>query len=77
MMAAIMMTRFPLKAPELFAYQALIVRAQRNYEGEHWVMYDWQFRREALARQDLNWSVPDSRRPSQAGPGPSHDAHTA
>ena len=61
MMAAIKVTRFPLKAPELFAYQALIVRAQRNYEGEHWVTYDRQFRREALARQDLNWSVPDSR----------------
>ena len=61
MMAAIIVTRFPLKAPELLAYQSLIVRAQRNYEGEHWVAYDRQFRREALARRDLNWSVPDSR----------------
>ena len=61
MMAAIIVTRFPLKAPELLAYQSLIVRAQCNYEGEHWVAYDRQFRREALARRDLNWSVPDSR----------------
>ena len=102
MMAAIMVTRFPLKAPELFACQAMIVRAQRNYEGEHWVTYDRQFRREALARWDLNWSIPlyqeaftgraraldlpdgtltgqsrYTRRPSQAGHGPSHGAHTA
>ena len=61
MMSAIIVTRFPLKAPELLAYQSLIVRAQRNYEGEHWVAYDRQFRREALEKRDLNWSVPDSR----------------
>ena len=36
MMAAIIVTRLPLKAPELLAYQSLIVRAQRNYEGKHW-----------------------------------------
>ena len=77
MMAAIMVTRFPLKAPELFAYLALIVRAQRNYEGEHWVAYDRQYRRETLARRDLNWSVPDSRKPSPAGLGPSHAVPTA
>ena len=30
MMAAILATRYPEKAPELFAYQAAIVRAERN-----------------------------------------------
>ena len=45
----------------MFSKAHISVRAQRNYEGEHWVTYDRQFRREALARQDLNWSVPDSR----------------
>ena len=59
-MAAIIATRFPHKAPELFAYQALIVRAEHNYETNRWVSYDRQFRREALARKDLNWSVPDA-----------------
>ena len=29
----------------------------RGSAGSH---YDWQFRREALARKDLNWSVPDA-----------------
>ncbi len=32
--------RFPDKAPELFAYQASIVRAERNYEAGRWVAYD-------------------------------------
>ena len=59
LMAAVLCTRFPHKAPELLAYQAAIVRAERNYEGTQWVSYDRRYRREALARKDLNWSVPD------------------
>ena len=69
LMAAILATRFPEKAPEFFAYQAMIVRAERNYEGSRWVVYDRQFRREALARKDLNWSVPDSRLYNEAFTG--------
>ena len=34
-MAAILATHFPEKAPEFFVYMATIVRAERNYEGEH------------------------------------------
>ena len=60
-MAAIISTRFPEKAPELWAYQATIIRAERNYEGKRWVTYDHQFRRQALAKKDLNWSVTDPR----------------
>ena len=60
-MAAIIATRFPHKALELFTYQATIVQAERNYEGKRWVAYDHQYRREALARKDLNWSITDSR----------------
>ena len=32
-MAAILATRFPDKAPEFLAYMAIIVRAERNYDG--------------------------------------------
>ena len=32
-MAAVMVTRFPEKAPEFLAYQAMIMRVERNYEG--------------------------------------------
>ena len=60
-MAAVLATKYPDKAPEMCAYQSVIVRAARNYEGQAWVAYDRQFRREALARRDLNWSMLDLR----------------
>ena len=68
-MAATLMTCFPEKAPELFAYQASIVRAERNYEPGRWVSYDRQFRLEALARKNLNWSITDPRLYSEAFTG--------
>ncbi len=68
-MAAILSARFPCKAAELFAYQAQIVRAARNYEGDRWVSYDRQFRREALARKDLDWSMPNHRLYNEAFTG--------
>ena len=60
-LAAVLSTRYPDKAPELWAYQSLIIRAARNYERQAWVAYDHQYRREALAKGDLNWSTLDSR----------------
>ncbi len=68
-MAATLSSRFPEKAPELFAFQAQIIREERNYESGRWVLYDRQFRREALARCDLNWSVTDTRLYSEAFTG--------
>lgn len=59
LMAAIIATRFPHKAPELFGYLITIVRAERNYEAGRWVLYDRQLHWRALARKDLNWSVMD------------------
>ncbi len=35
-MAALLSQRFPTKAPELFAYLATFVRAERNYEAGCW-----------------------------------------
>ena len=69
LMAAILATRFPEKASELFAYQATIVQAERNYEGKQWVAYDRQFLREALACKDLDWSVTDPRLYNEAFTG--------
>ena len=66
-MAATLVTRFPEKVPELFAYQAIIVRAEHNYDPGCWVSYD--LRREALARKDLNWSVTDPRLYNEAFTG--------
>ena len=65
LMAAVLCTCFPDKALELWAYQAMIVRAECNYNEKHWVTYDRQFSCEALARKDLNWSITDcTMRPS-------------
>lgn len=69
LMAAVLCSKFPDKAPELFAYQASIVRADRNYEGKRWVAYDRQYRRQALAKRDLNWSVTDPRLYNEAFTG--------
>jgi hypothetical protein len=74
-MAAVLATRFPSKAPELFAYQATITRAERNYEGKRWVAYDRHYRREALARKDQCRTPACTTRPSRAGLSPSPIAH--
>ena len=71
-MAAILCTRFPEKAPKLWAYQVTIVRAGRNYEGKRWVTYDQQFHRQALAKKDLNPSVMDPRLYNEAIIGQAH-----
>ena len=79
-MAAVLVTRFPEKAPELWAYQTTILKAAQTYEGSTWVAYDRQFRREMLANKDLNWSVPDARLYNEAftvGPGRSPVARIA
>ena len=58
-MAALLATRFPEKTPELLAYQASIVCAQRSLEGRRWVIYDRSYQQEALTVQNLDWSVPN------------------
>ena len=53
-MAALLASRFPEKAPELFAYQASVLRAERNFDNRRWVAYDCCYRREALAQKNLD-----------------------
>lgn len=68
-MATVLVSQYPDKAPEMFCYQASIVRAARNFEGNSWVAYDRQYRREALANKDLNWSQMNSRLYNEAFTG--------
>ena len=68
-MAALLVTRFPEKGPELWAYQTTILRAAHNYEGATWVAYDRQYRRDMLAKKDLNWSTPNTRLYNEAFTG--------
>ena len=64
-----MTSRFPEKAAELWAYQTTILHAAHAYEGANWVAYDRLYRREMLAKKDLNWSVPNARLYSEAFTG--------
>ena len=68
-MAAVLSMRFPEKAAELWAYQTTILHAAHAYEGANWVAYDRLYRREMLAKKDLNWSVPNPRLYSEAFTG--------
>ena len=68
-LVAVLVSRFPEKGPELWAYQSTILNAAHSYEGATWVAYDRQFRREMLARKDLNWSIPNSRLYNEAFTG--------
>ena len=60
-MAALITSHFTQKASELWAYQSTILKAAHNYEGSSWVAYNRQFRRDMLARKDLNWSMSNAR----------------
>ena len=49
-------TKFADKVPEFMAYQALIVKCSRDYDGFGWVLYDRAFRWQVAVTKDLNWS---------------------
>ena len=55
-MAGVLSTKYPTKVPEFMAYQALIVKCSRDYEGIGWVLYDRAFHRQVAVTKDLNWS---------------------
>ena len=55
-MVGALSTTYPDKVPEFMAYQALIVKCSRDYEGLGWVMYDRAFHRQVAVTKDLNWS---------------------
>ena len=42
--------------PELMAYQAMIVKCSRDFEGLAWAQYDRAYRRQAAQTKDLRWS---------------------
>ena len=68
-MAALLASRFLEKAPELFAYQASIIRAEQNFDDRRCVTYGRCFRREALAQKSLDWSIPNARLYNEAFTG--------
>ena len=55
-MASVLFSKFSDKAQELWAYQHIIIVAQRYFEGDAWVTYDACSRRQAANRKSLDWS---------------------
>ena len=59
-MAAIITSRYPEKASQLFSYMRTIVRASQTFDGPAWVSYDSQFRRKAASLKSWDWGIIDS-----------------
>ncbi len=46
-LVSVLSSKFPLKIPDLMAYQRTIVYAHRSFAGDGWVTYDLSYRRRA------------------------------
>ena len=55
-LVAALALQHPQKTPEFMAYQSIIIKCHRDFEGLGWVYYDRAFRRQAALSKDLNWS---------------------
>ena len=60
LLAAVITSKYPDKAPHLMAYLRTITRASRNYEDLAWASYDAAFRRQAANRSTFDWSQVDT-----------------
>ena len=58
-MAAVVTSKYPEKAPQLFSYLRMIIRATQTFEGPAWVSYDSQFRRKAALLKSWDWGSID------------------
>ena len=54
--AAVVCERYPNKARELWAYQALIVSEHRRCGGRGWLLYDSAFRQQVRSLEDTDFS---------------------
>ena len=50
----------PERVPDLLSYQALIIDAYTEYQGEYWSGYDRQFRQRAVVTPATSWSTMDT-----------------
>ena len=57
---AILSRSAPHRVPDLLSYQALIIEAQMEYPGDHWLGYDRRFRQRAAATKATKWSKVDT-----------------
>ena len=57
---AILSRSAPHRVPDLLSYQALIIEAQMEYPGDHWLGYDRRFRQRAAVTKTIKWSKIDT-----------------
>ena len=57
--STILLSSFPRRAVEMFAYQEIIRSAQRKFSGFAWLSYDIDFRRKAATNPNLSWGERD------------------
>ena len=57
----ILLSSFPRRAVEMFAYQEIICSAQRKFAGFAWLSNDIDFRRKAASNLSLNWGERDTQ----------------
>ncbi len=55
--ASVLMLKHPAATRDLFAYQAMIVKAAHNYEGTPWLSYDAHFWSLAATIQSISWTA--------------------
>ena len=58
-LVAVLASRYPSKVGHFMAYQKTIIKAQRSFIGEGWVIYDTCFRRKAANVKSLDWGEVD------------------
>ena len=59
MMAAVITSKYPSKAPDMLMYLRRIAFCARRFESGAWVTYDQLYRRQASATKSLDWATED------------------
>ena len=49
-------TKYPTMVPEFLAYQSIVVKCFKDFEGLGWAQYDHAFKRQVTVTKDLCWS---------------------
>ena len=58
-LVSVMAMCYPDRVKDMLAYSSLIAKAQADYEGTQWLVYDSHLRHSAVAKQLKDWSEID------------------
>ena len=59
MLFAVLASHYPIKVPQMMAYQKTILKAYKTYIVQGWVTYDTCYHRKAANTKYLDWDVID------------------